>query len=234
MNLKKGIAKVLPESLDDLWHLYNVISKGDQVYAHTTRELKVEDHYARPKSGKRVSVFLGINIEKVLWDRSLSRLRAHGVICDAPEDMGARGSYHTLKMTVDRPVTIVKSHWSRHHLDRLERASKAKGSPIAVVSIDDEELCVAVLREYGVDVKVEKRMKLPGKLEAEKRAGAKRQYFVRTLKFLREAWTDAQGPIVLLGPGFIKNEFFNYISDSAQDVARAVIDIKGVNNAGLA
>jgi Predicted RNA-binding proteins len=40
MNLKKGFVKVVPESLDDLWHLYNIIYKGDEVYAYTTREIK--------------------------------------------------------------------------------------------------------------------------------------------------------------------------------------------------
>jgi len=234
MNHKKGIAKVLPESLDDLWHLYNVISKGDLVHAHTTREVKIEDDYARPKSGKRISVFLGINVEKVVWDRSLNRLRVHGIVCDAPEGIGARGSHHTLNVTVDKPITIVKSEWPKHHIDRLERASKVKGAPITVISMDDEEFCVAILRQYGVDVRVEERTKLPGKLEAEKRAGAKHQYFGRALKFLREVWTNIHGPIVILGPGFIKNEFFSYLNTATQDVARSVIDVKGVNSAGVA
>jgi protein pelota len=41
--LKKGIVKVVPERLDDLWHLYNIVTKGDEVHARTTREKKVEE-----------------------------------------------------------------------------------------------------------------------------------------------------------------------------------------------
>jgi len=33
MTLKKGIAKVLPESLDDLWHLYNIKAFGYSLMA---------------------------------------------------------------------------------------------------------------------------------------------------------------------------------------------------------
>jgi protein pelota len=42
MRLKKGIVKVVPENLDDLWHLYNIIYKNDNVYSQTTLEVQVE------------------------------------------------------------------------------------------------------------------------------------------------------------------------------------------------
>ena len=43
MNLKKGFVKVIPENFDDLWHLYNVIYKNDEVYAYTSREIKPDE-----------------------------------------------------------------------------------------------------------------------------------------------------------------------------------------------
>jgi len=102
------------------------------------------------------------------------------------------------------------------------------------MSIDDEEYCVAVLRQYGVDVKAEEKTRLPGKLEAEKRTGAMREFFKMALKFLREAWTSLRSPIVIIGPGFVKNDFAKYVKREALDVADAVIDVKGVNSAGVA
>jgi len=233
-NLKKGILEVLPDSLDDLWHLYNIIYKNDEVHAQTTREIKIQEDYARPKEGRRVSVFLGVKVEKVMWDRSLNRLRVHGIVCEAPEKISVKGSHHTINVTVDKPVTIIKSKWLKHHLDRLERASRTRAPPILVVSIDDEEYCVAVLRQYGVDVKVEQKMKLPGKMEAEKRTKAQREFFKGALKALRDEWIKIRSPIVVIGPGFIKNEFVNYVRRMASDVAQSIIDVKGVNSAGLA
>jgi len=234
MNLKKGIVKVLPESLDDLWHLYNIVLKNDEVYAQTTREVKVEEHYARPKKGRRVSVFLGVKVEKVLWDKILNRLRVHGIVCEAPEEINVKGSRHTIDVTVNKPVTIVKAEWLKHQVDRLERASKVTAAPIIVMSMDDEEYCVAVLRQYGVDVKAEEKTRLPGKLEAEKRTGAMREFFKTALKSLREAWISLHGPIVIVGPGFVKNDFFSYVKSEALDIADDVIDVKGVNSAGVA
>ena len=234
MNLKKRIARVLPESLDDLWHLYNIVAPDDEVYAQTTRLVKVEELYARPKKGRRVSVFLGIKVEKVALDRSLNRLRVHGIVCEAPEGLNIMGSHHTINVTLDKPITIIKPEWLKHQVERLERASRVTLAPIIVVSIDDEECCVAVLRQYGVDVKAEERIRLPGKLEAEKREKAKREFFKTALKFLRENWISLRGPIVIIGPGFVKNEFANYVKTAAPDTGSAVVDIKGVNSAGVA
>ena len=234
MNLKKGIAKVLPESLDDLWHLYNVILKRDEVHARTTRELKVEDQYARPKRGKRVPVLLGVKVEKMFWDKILNRLRIHGIVCEAPEKISIKGSHHTIDVTLNKPVTIVKTEWLKHQVDRLKRASRVTAAPLIIMSIDDEEYCVAVLRQYGVDVKAEEKTRLPGKLEAEKRTGAMREFFKTASKFLREVWISFRSPIVIIGPGFIKNGFFKYVKREAPDIANAVIDVKGVNNAGVA
>ena len=234
MNVKRGFAEVSPDNLDDLWHLYNIIHKDDEVHARTTREKKVEAHYARPKRGRRVSVFLGIKAEKVFWDKTLNRLRIHGIVCRAPEKLNVKGEHHTLNVTLNKPITIVKSKWSKHQIDRLRRASKSKAAPIIVVSVDDEEYCIAVLRQYGVDVKVEQKTRLPGKLEAEKRASATRGFFRSALKSLKQVWIPLHSPIVVLGPGFMKNNFVKYANAEASDVAGAVIDVKGVNSGGLA
>lgn len=170
----------------------------------------------------------------MIWDRSLNRLRVHGIVCEAPEKVSVKGFHHTISVTVDKPVTIVKPKWLKHHIDRLDRASRARAAPILVLSIDDEEYCVAVLRQYGVDVKVEEKTRLPGKLEAEKRTKAKREFFKGALKALRYERTRVRGPIVVIGPGFMKNEFVKYMKRVAPDTAEGIIDVKGVNSAGLA
>jgi len=233
MHWKKGFVKVVPQSLDDLWHLYNVIYQGDHVYARTTREIKIEEEYSRPQPGRRVSVFLGLQVEKVFWDRSLNRLRVHGVISDIPEDMGGKGSHHTLNIVVDQPLTIIKTKWQKHQVERLERASHIETPLVILAAIDDAEFAVAVLRQYGLEVRAENRVQLPGKLEPEKRDEALKGYFKQALNSLREAWISLNCPIVVLGLGFVKNGFIRYIQDVARDVAAAIVDVKSVNSPGL-
>ena len=233
IDLKKGFAKVMPESLDDLWHLYNIILEKDEVHARTTRQTKPDDQYARPTKAKRVPVNLGVQVEKMFWDRILNRLRIKGIVCEAPEKLSIKGSRHTINVTVNKPITIVKKRWLKHQLDRLKKASRITAAPLTIISMDDEEYCVAVLRQYGIETKIGERSKLPGKLEAEKRTKAKQLFFKRALKSLRETWVPLHSPIVIIGPGFIKDDFADYVKNEAKDVAASIIGIKGVNSAGL-
>jgi len=71
-------------------------------------------------------------------------------------------------------------------------------------------------------------------LEAEKRTGAMREFFGTALKLLREVWAGLRSPIIIIGPGFVKNDFSSYVKREAPNVSKAVIDVKGVNSAGVA
>jgi protein pelota len=232
-NLKKGFVKVIPETLDDLWHLYNIIYEGDKVYARTTREIKPNEEYVRPRRGQRISVLLGVKVENVAWEKLLGRLRVHGTICEAPETVPT-GAHHTVSIAPNTPVTIVKKKWSRHHMERLERARKASEKPIIIIAIDDEGYAIATTAQYGVEVKVKEGIRLPGKLEPEERTAATNDYFRNALNGLRQVWTATRNPIVIIGVGFIKNDFVKFLEDNTADLVKAVIDVKSVNNGGVA
>jgi protein pelota len=233
INLKKGLVKVVPESPDDFWHLYNVIYKNDEVFARTTREVKADQKYGRPKRGERIPVFLGVKVENVAWDRLLGRLRIHGTISQGPDTVPG-GAHHTLNVTLNTPITIVKKDWPKHQIDRLKKASKTSEKPIIIVSIDDEGYAVATTAQYGIEEKVEERVKLPGKLETDKRSAATSEYFRKVLGSLRQVWSAKHSPIAIIGVGFVKNDFVKFVESEASDVAKSVADVKSVNNGGVA
>jgi protein pelota len=232
INLRQNFVKVVPDSQDDLWHLYNVVYKGDEVYAYSSRAIKSDTEASRPKSGERVSAFMGVKVESVAWDKFLGKLRVHGIIIHAPEIIPT-GAHHTISVSLNQPVTIVKANWQKHTLDRLRRASETE-KPLLIVAIDDEGYALAETRQYGVEIKVEERIKLPGKNEAEKRVGATNEYYKRVVSSLRQLWSPNQNSIVIVGVGFVKNDFATYLKDNAQDMSKTVVDIKSVNNGGVA
>jgi protein pelota len=230
-NLRQGFVKVVPSSDDDLWHLYNVVYRGDEVYAYSSRAVKTDQEYSRPKSAERVSAFMGVAVESVAWDKFLGKLRVHGTIIHAPDIMPT-GAHHTLNIALNQPVTIVKKQWPKHLLDRLYQAKKTEKTMI-IIAIDDEGFAVAETKQYGVDVKVEERMKLPGKHEADKRVAATKDYFKRAINSLRQLWTPNHNPIVIVGVGFVKGDFATFLCDEAKDMAKTVVDVKSVNNGGV-
>jgi protein pelota len=230
-NLHQGFVKVVPDTQDDLWHLYNVIYKGDEVYAYTSRAIKTDSEASRPKSAERVSAFMGVRVESLEWDKFLGKLRVHGIIIHAP-DIIPTGAHHTIAVGLNQPVTIVKQSWQKHALDRLERASEAE-KPLLIVSIDDEGYAIAETKQYGIEVKVEERIKLPGKYEADKRQGATGDYFKRVVNSLNQLWSQTHNSVVIVGVGFIKNDFATYLKDNASEMGKSVVDVKSVNNGGV-
>lgn len=231
-NLQQGFIKVVPDSPDDLWHLYNVIYKGDEVYAMSSRSIKTDTATSRPKSGERVSAFMGVRVESVSWDKFLGKLRVHGIIIHAPEIIPT-GAHHTIAIALNQQMTIVKKEWPQHLLDRLTKASEVE-KPLLIMSIDDEGFAIAETKQYGYETRVEQRIRLPGKVEADKRIEATKGYFRLGLQSLEKLWSVNHNPIVIIGAGYVKNDFVNYLQQESKELSRAIVDIKSVNNGGTA
>jgi len=230
-DLKHGSIKASIDNLDDLWAIYNVVERNDKVFAKTTREVKMEG-IGRPSSW-RVPVSLGLKVEKVYFDREISRLRVHGIVVEGPEELNIQGTHHTINLAVNDAVTIVKEHWYKHQLDRLEKAVSEE-EPAIVVSIDSDECCIAILRAYGPDVKAEIDSRLPGKLEREKREEAMKKYFNDISRTLESIIKDAGYRTIIVGPGFAKENFIKFLKSSSADVASKVVALKTVSSGGVA
>lgn len=233
-DLKKGEIRLLPENLDDLWHLYNVITESDEIYAKTTREVKPEGVGLRPTKGRRIPVSLRIRVKDVTFDRQTDRLRVKGIITETPEELSAKGAHHTINITIGKPLTIIKKEWFEYQLKRLKRACEVPVTPIVVAAIDYGECCVAVLRHYGFNIKTEIEVKLPGKLEAEKRAEALVDFFHSAATSLLAAQNETNGSIAIVGPGPVKDEFVKYLGERFPKLAEHVVSVGSVSSGGVA
>ena len=230
-DIKHGIMKLELRNIDDLWVLYNVIHKGDRVLGRTTREVKSTET-ARPFS-RRVTVTLGITVQRVYFDRDLARLRVHGIVFDAPEEVRVTGSHHTLSVGPEDTLTIVKDKWLHHQVERVEKAVVTE-EPIIILAIDSEEASVAVLRSFGLDFKGEVRSRLPGKAEPEKRQVAMKDYFHRIGTLLGTVCAESAGPILIVGPGFTKDHFAKDLRSEARYLGQRSVAVKSVGSGGVA
>lgn len=233
-NIKKGVIKLVPETLDDLWSLYNVVESGDKVYARTTRAIKITQEDARPTKGKRRRLNVGLNVEKVAFHESVNRLRIMGLILEAPEKIpGIIGVHHTISIYPRKALTIEKDKWSLYQLDRIKTACEEKSQPIIVIGMDDEKCCIAVLRHHGIDVKNEIDARLPGKLEAEKRSSALSNYFKSALQFLLPVWNNLKSSIAVVGPGYIKKDFVKYVKEQQPSITKNIEAVRTTSIGGL-
>jgi protein pelota len=231
-DLKKGEIKLRPENLDDIWHLYNIIEKGDLVRALTFRTIedKSED-ILRPKKLEKKPMKLGIRVEEIGFHEFSDRLRIHGIIEEGPQDLG---SYHTLNIDtkIKDGITIVKKEWKLHHLDRLEEAVKSSKKPSVIfVSLDDENATIAILRQSGIQKVANIESHISGKMY---KTGDKsiKDYYDEILGVIKNISQNGRLPIIVIGPGFHKENFVKYGKEKISELFKNAI-VCGTSTAGM-
>ena len=54
------------------------------------------------------------------------------------------------------------------------------------------------------------------------------------LNSLNKLWSPNHNPVVIIGAGYVKNDFVRYLNEEAPEIAKSVADVKSVNNGGTA
>jgi protein pelota len=219
--------KLMPQNIDDLWHLSNLIDERDMVFATTYRRKEEQSDKLRNERMEKVRMRLGIRVEKVEFHESDDRLRVLGRIESGPQDVG---EHHTLMVSPGDDITIIKPEWRTHHFDRIKRAVAAAEKPSLVfVAIEDTEAVVAAAREYGIKEHATITRNPGGKMYDAKSNEA--EYLDEVVEKLRTVHKDE--PLLLLGPGFVKEALARRIRERLPDAARQ-ISLHHTGQAGMA
>lgn len=211
--------KLLPETIDDLWHMSNLLDESDMVYATTYRRKEDKADKLRPERTEKVRMRLGIRVKKVEFHESEDRLRLLGEIESGPQDVG---QHHTLMLGVGDAITIVKPEWRQAYLERIKRAVEASERPTVVfVAIEDTEAVIAMAREYGFKEFATITRNPGGKMYDSK---SNEEAFLDDI--IDKVVPLVKGePLVILGPGFTKEALARRIREKHRDLPSEVVII---------
>lgn len=216
----EGEITLLPESVDDLWHLKHLIEKGDLVFALTFRKVESATDKLRPEKTERKPMRLGIRVDSVEFHRFANRLRVSGTI-ELGQDVG---SHHTFSVEPLRDVSIIKQ-WKRDQLDRITKAIEESQRPeIAIVTIESGEAHIGVLRQYGVE-EVASITQSAGKLEESSQI----DFFVQIYDQLGHTGAEEY---IIAGPGFIKDDFIRFATQKDKDLPNRII-VENTTSVGI-
>ena len=228
-DLKHGEIKLIPENLDDIWHLYNIISEGDLIRAVSYRTDEGKDDKIRSKKSEKKPMKLGIRVVEVKFHEFSDRLRIHGIIEEGPQDLG---SFHTLNITSDKmdKISIIKKEWKYYELNRIDEAVKLRNQSILTfVSLDEDTATIAILRQSGVQWIADIDSKRSGKMFESKYD--EKEYFGEIFSLLRIN-KDEESPLVIIGPGFVKEHFLKYGNDKKSSIFNKCL-VHGTGFAGM-
>ena len=219
--------KLLPQTLDDLWHLYNLIDEKDLVFATTYRRGEEKSDKLRPDRADKVRMRLGIRVQKVEFQETGDVLRVLGQIEQGPQDIG---QHHTLMIALDEPVSIIKPEWRAQHFDRIKRAVEASDKPsVFFVSIEDTEAVIATSREYGLKENATITRSSTGKMYESKSTEA--EYLDEIADKLASSHTHE--PVILLGPGFQKEALAKRLREKFPEIGKHLV-LYHTGQAGMA
>jgi protein pelota len=221
-----GTVTLVPENLDDLWHLKYVVEDGDTVSALTQRRVERNDDMTRSTGGERETLDIELEVDDVEFARFANRLRVSGVIrsCDRETEIG---NHHTVNVEKNDEITVTKD-WKPDQLERIEEAEEADENEVAVATVEEGEAHVHTVRAHGV----EERATLTGTTGKGDDAAPRKELFGELTSVLENTDADA---VVLAGPGFTKRDAYDYMEENAPDLTETVVveDTASVGGRGV-
>ena len=229
MRLFKHIEKNLqgrvdfhPETAEDTWAVFQLLEDGDLVQASDDR---------KTADGIRVRLRLTLSVvsvrEKATFDPQTGQIRVLGRNTEASEHIKL-GQHHTLGIDPGHPVSIYKDKWDALvHLPRLLEMAEAKKATgdVAVVMLEAGSAQILFVGNSLTNVKGKVEVSVP-----KKRAGAQgheqgmQRFFEATAQSLLrhvDIADESVKVLVIASPGFVKDDFFTYLMQTASSGSRS-------------
>lgn len=215
-DLKHNLAKITPESREDLEILAEVLKPGVLVTAKSPRSIKIKrgSELIRAKSGRK-EVLMKVEVEKI---ELTEKLRLNGKIIEIREDFDK--GYHTIEIEPGKFFTAEKE-WKSWEVDRI-KAAERRPVTILICILDDLEADLYLIKErykHLVNIKSE----ISGKRYDTKGTENKRkEYYDSVIKKIVNRSERAR-KIIIAGPGFEREDLQKRIKLREKQIVDKII-----------
>ena len=203
------------ENLNDLWTLFNVIDKTDEVSARTHRRIVLKEG----SKGERKQMNLKLKVESVSFHEFSNRLRVKGTILEGPEDFVSYGTYHTFNIEPGQKLTIKKERWLKSEIKYLKKPSTFDTDfNMLMIAIETGLATIALITNFSHNRIATIKKNIPGKrYEQSFRNKAYEEFFSDVSRILSEKIKSVKiNTIIICGPGSTKDRFEQFIKEKAQ------------------
>lgn len=213
----EGSVTLIPEEPEDMWHAYNLISEGDSVKSSTIRKVQTESSTGSSTS-TRVRTTLTITVENIDFDTQACMLRLKGRNIEENQYV-KMGAYHTLDLELNRKFSLWKHEWDSVSLERIELAcDPSKSADVAAVVMQEGLAHVCLITSSMTLIRAKIDVNIP-----RKRKGFVQQHEKGLIKFydqvmqaiLRHVDFEIVKCILIASPGFVRDQFFEYMFQMA-------------------
>lgn len=113
-----GSVCLIAEHKEDIWHVYNLVTKGDLFTSITSRKVKLNLNSPGNSETIRLTLRLTIIVESVIIDLDSCLLRISGKNVTENEHIQL-GQFHTIKLELNKKFVLEKKNWDTLYHKRL-------------------------------------------------------------------------------------------------------------------
>lgn len=207
----------MPEESEDMWHAYNLVSKGDNVRSTTIRKVQNETATGS-SSSSRVRTTLTIKVESIDFDTQACVLRLKGRNIEENQFV-KMGAYHTLDLELNRKFALQKSEWDSISIERMDMACDvSQNADVAAVIMQEGLAHVCLITSSMTQVRSKIDVGIPRKRKgnvAQHEKGLVKFYDSVMQGIIRHVNFDVVKCVLIASPGFVKDQFFQFMMEQA-------------------
>uniref|UniRef100_UPI00398E67FA protein pelota homolog n=1 Tax=Pristiophorus japonicus TaxID=55135 RepID=UPI00398E67FA len=212
-----GQVTLMPEESEDMWHTYNLLQVKDSLRASTIRKVQTESATGSVGSN-RIRTTLTICVETIDFDVQACMLRVKGTNIQE-NDYVKMGAYHTIELEMNRKFTLAKKQWDSVVLERIEQAcDPAHSADVGAVIMQEglAHICLVTSSMTVMRAKVETTIPRKRKGSCTQHDKALERFYESVMQgIIRHINFDVVKCVLVASPGFVKEQFCNYMFEQA-------------------
>ncbi|XP_018027579.1 protein pelota [Hyalella azteca] len=217
---RSGHFVLMADEGEDMWHVYNIISPGDELKATTFRKVQQETATGSTNNARRVKTTIRLQVETTDFDASACKLRVKGRNVQE-SDFIKMGGYHTLDVEPNRKFTVYKNEWDSITIERIENAcDPTKHAELAAITIQEGLAYVCLItsamtvERSKIDVNIPKKGKAD---DSQRKKNFLKFYEQIAASVYRHLNFEVLKAVLVASPGFLREEFLNYLMKDATE-----------------
>lgn len=214
-----GKITVIVDSNDDIWHIYNLLEKGDLVQLKTTRKVVHESNNGN-KTAKKVQIFFTLKIDSIDYNSEDYEIRINGKSVFENEYI-SKGQFQSASIVKNIQFSLIKKSWDAFSINLINEVSNPMvTSDLAVCLLDEGTANLFLISSHITLLKSKVELSIPKKRNGSsnhEKAILKFFQYVTDMLFNNINF-DIVKCIVIGSPGFIKDqykEFFGNIKNNS-------------------
>jgi protein pelota len=224
-----GKAILLCDNVEDLWHLYNIVGKGDFIKTITFRKVAHESGGKSSSTKKKINIT--IKVEEIEYDQKEGIIRYKGKNVSENEFI-AIGQYQSIEIAKGLTFTVFKKTWDEFHIERLKQATDPTiTSDLAAIVMEEGVAHVYLISSHITTLKAKIEQSIPKKRKGPSQHDKSITNFFQKIldAIVKNINFEIVKCIIVASPGFVKDQFGDYLQDSTSNNKHYEIIQKNLN-----